>query len=285
MGPVDGLGLGGGVPPRVEQDAVVGLGQVEPKPAGLQADQEDLGVALPELLDGSLAVLGRSIEVRHRNPEALDDGGGGAEEPGELAEDEDLVALGHHVLHHLREQLELGRGDTGVRRVDQADVERRLAQQREGPEDLEPVAVHVVEETEDLAALAVQVGVVDLPVLGAEFDLEHLLGLLGQLSRHDLLGAPQHEGPDPVAQLDEALGVLALLDGCGVVLLEPLGRPEEARGADGEERPELEQVVLHRGAGDGHLERNREHAGSPARLGGGVLHELGLVQEQARPRH
>ena len=39
--PVDGLRLGGRVPPRVEQDAVVGLGQVQAEPAGLEADQED----------------------------------------------------------------------------------------------------------------------------------------------------------------------------------------------------------------------------------------------------
>ena len=38
---VDGLGLGGGVPPRVEEEDVVGLGEVEPEAAGLEADEED----------------------------------------------------------------------------------------------------------------------------------------------------------------------------------------------------------------------------------------------------
>ena len=64
---------------------------------------------------------------------------------------------------------------------------------------------------------------------------------------------------------------------------ELLGRAEQAGGSDGEQRPELEQVVLHGRARDGHLELGREHAGSPTGLGRVVLDELRLVEEQARP--
>ena len=46
VGAVDGLGLGGRVPPRVEQEAVVGLGEVQAEAAGLEADQEDRVVAV-----------------------------------------------------------------------------------------------------------------------------------------------------------------------------------------------------------------------------------------------
>ena len=36
VGAIDGLRLGRGVPPRVEQEAVVGFGEVEPEPAALR---------------------------------------------------------------------------------------------------------------------------------------------------------------------------------------------------------------------------------------------------------
>lgn len=39
---VDRLGLGGGVPPGVQQEAVVGLCQVQAEAAGLQADADGL---------------------------------------------------------------------------------------------------------------------------------------------------------------------------------------------------------------------------------------------------
>ena len=40
-----------GVPPRVEQEHVVGLGEGQPEPAGLQADQEHRGFSGAEALD------------------------------------------------------------------------------------------------------------------------------------------------------------------------------------------------------------------------------------------
>ena len=49
VGAVDRLRLDRRVPPRVEHEDVVGLGQVEPEAAGLQADQEHRAVAVLEL--------------------------------------------------------------------------------------------------------------------------------------------------------------------------------------------------------------------------------------------
>ena len=61
--PVDGLGLGRRVPPRVEQEDVVGLGEGQSDPAGLEADQEDRGRTRAERLDDGLPVAGRAVEV------------------------------------------------------------------------------------------------------------------------------------------------------------------------------------------------------------------------------
>ena len=53
VGAVDGLGFDGGVPPGVEEEDVVGAGEVEAQAAGFERDEEEArgGVVL-ELLDG-----------------------------------------------------------------------------------------------------------------------------------------------------------------------------------------------------------------------------------------
>ena len=60
---VDGLRLDGGVPPRVEHEDVVGLGQGQPDSAGLEADQEHAGVALLEARRSPRPVAGAAVEV------------------------------------------------------------------------------------------------------------------------------------------------------------------------------------------------------------------------------
>ena len=56
VGAVDGLRLDGRVPPRVEQDDVVGLDEVEPDTARLERDEERWRVAGAELVDDGSAV-------------------------------------------------------------------------------------------------------------------------------------------------------------------------------------------------------------------------------------
>src|SRR6266498_2246088 len=56
VGAVDRLVLGGGVPPGVEQEAVVGLGEVEAEAAGLEADQEHRVGAALEAVEHAIAL-------------------------------------------------------------------------------------------------------------------------------------------------------------------------------------------------------------------------------------
>src|SRR6185436_16107230 len=60
---VGGLSLGGGVPPGVVVDHGVGAGEVEAGTARLEADEEDLGPALLEGVDGALAVGGGARQL------------------------------------------------------------------------------------------------------------------------------------------------------------------------------------------------------------------------------
>ena len=63
VGPVDRLRLGRRVPPGVEDEDVVGLGQRQPEAARLEADEERGGLPFAEAPDDRLPVLRRAVEI------------------------------------------------------------------------------------------------------------------------------------------------------------------------------------------------------------------------------
>ena len=64
VGAVDGLRFDRGVPPGIEQEDVIGRGQIQAEAAGFQADEEQLAVRIVlELLDARLAIAGFAVEV------------------------------------------------------------------------------------------------------------------------------------------------------------------------------------------------------------------------------
>src|SRR5699024_7319345 len=69
---VDGLILGRGVPPRVHEEDIVGLGEVESEAAGLEADEEYGSLPGAERLDDRSAVPRRSVEDDVRDASALE---------------------------------------------------------------------------------------------------------------------------------------------------------------------------------------------------------------------
>src|SRR5260370_221328 len=81
-----GLGLGGRIPPRVEQKAVVGLGEVQPEPTGLEADQENRCVPLLESLNHGCTVTGSPVEIAVGDSLCVESIADPAEETGELTE-------------------------------------------------------------------------------------------------------------------------------------------------------------------------------------------------------
>src|SRR5699024_6117644 len=83
VGAVDGLILGGGVPPRVHEEDVVRLGEVEAEAAGLEADEEHRGLTGPERLDHGPAVPRRPVEDDVGDAAAIEVRGDLVEERGE----------------------------------------------------------------------------------------------------------------------------------------------------------------------------------------------------------
>lgn len=119
-----------------------------------------------------------------------------------------------------------------------------MPQQRDRAQDREPVAVEIVDQAEDLLALALQAGLVQLAVARVELNLERLLLLGGKVSGDELLGAALDQGLDPSPQAREALAVGLAFDRARVLLGEMLRVGKEPRCSDREQRPELGQVVL-----------------------------------------
>jgi hypothetical protein len=145
------------------------------------------------------------------------------------------------------------------------------------------LSVQVVDQPEHLLPLTLQMRLVEPLVPRVQLDLDHLLLLRRQLGRHDVLGPAQHDRPDPPPQLGQPGRVALPLDRPPVVLREPVSGREQAGGGDGQQRPQVHQAVLQRGAGDRQFERSRDPAGTGMGLGPVVLDELGLVEHQTRP--
>jgi len=197
------------------------------------------------------------------------------------------------LLHVLEQHIQLRRRRIVDILFDQPGRQREHPEHGERAEHDEPVAVEVGEQTQHLLPLALQHGVVDGPVRGAEIDEQLLHLLLGQIARDQLFGASQHERSDAVAQPLEpplaewsallVLGHLAPLDRLDVLLAEAALRREEPRRGQREQRPQVSQAVLERRAGDGDRDDRSQLGDRLVHLRRGVLHELRLVDDHARP--
>src|SRR5271157_6202505 len=106
VGPVDRLRLGGRVPPRVEQEAVVGFGQVQPEPAGLEADQEHRVRAVLEAPQHRGPVPRLAVQVAIPDAGRVEPLADVGEEPGELAEDESTVPACGYILDLIEQRVD-----------------------------------------------------------------------------------------------------------------------------------------------------------------------------------
>ena len=282
VGAVHGLVLGGGVPPRVQEEAVVGLREVDAEAAGLKAHQEHRGLPAAERVEGRGAVPGAAVQVGVGDPGLVQPPGHDLEEARELAEHQGAVALLQQLGELLEEDVQLGGGRGGLG-VHQGGVQGEHAQRGEGLEDREAVPVEVAQQPQDLGTLALQPAVVRGAVLGVEPHGQHVLELGWQLQVHVRLGAAQHERPHAGAQPGQGVRVHRAFDGPLVVLGEALLGREQPRCGQGQQRPQLREAVLHGGAGDGQAGAGPQVLHGAVGLGPRVLHELRLVHDHAGP--
>ena len=146
-----------------------------------------------------------------------------AEEGGELAEDQRLVALPDDLGQVGQQHLHLRRRHAGVRLVQQGRVQAQPAEQGQGAQHGEAVPLQVVDQAQHLLPLPLQMGLVEPLVSRMQLDLDHLLLLGRQLGRDAVLGPPQQERSDASAELVQAGRIPVPLDRSAVVLGEPVG--------------------------------------------------------------
>jgi hypothetical protein len=132
VGAIDSLGFYGGIPPRIEDEDVVGGRQVQTDAARLQADEEERlrGIFLKPR-DAGGPILDVTIEVLVLDPRRVEALAQDREEAGELREHERLVAFGSNLLEARQQHVELrGRlGDATL--VDEAGMAGGLPQPQE----------------------------------------------------------------------------------------------------------------------------------------------------------
>ena len=284
VGAIGGLVLDGGVPPGVEEDDLGGGGEVEAGTAGLQGDEEDVGLAGLETVDlgAALGGGGAAVEVADAEALGLDEGADVADKLGELGEDEDATALLAQLGEELEETVDLG----GARRggvVDEAGGARDLAEAGQRREDAEAeLLLGAVVGGQRLEGRDAD-GLVAAALVGAELDVDAHLGAGREVGRDLGLHAAEQEGPHHAGEGEAALGVAVALDGGGEAPAEGRRGAEEARHDDAEEAPELGEAVLDGCAGEGDAGVRLEGRRRLRALGVGVLHGLGLVEDDGGP--
>ena len=115
MRAVGGLVFDGRVPPGVEVDDVVGLGEVEAEAARLEADEEYRRIAFLEILDGGGALAGGlpAVEVFVGDPRIVQSRSDDGQEFNELAEYKNFMAISQDLPQQCHEGIELGAGQIG----------------------------------------------------------------------------------------------------------------------------------------------------------------------------
>ena len=269
VGAVGGLVLDGGVPPTVVVDDVRGLGEGEAEGAGAEGENEEAGARVAgEGLDLGATLRGGEATVKEGDgaAEALRERGleGGAD-TGVLGEEECGFAAGEDVVEERQEGEEFAGG-----RVFEA-VTGAIADKFETGEEGEDSAVAVVGGTGVLGQSEVVGGGLGIGEGGVV-----LLGDAGgQVGEDGGVGleAAEEEVGDGAA---EAVGV-------GVTLGEVAAGTEEVGVEEVEDGPEVVETILDGGAGEGEAVRGREGAGGLGLAGGGVLDELGLIEDKGLP--
>jgi hypothetical protein len=147
------------------------------------------------------------------------------EEARELTEHQRAMAAGDYVVELFDERVELRAGNGIMLGIHERGVEAQKTQPGDGPKDRDPVALEVVEQSQDSLALALEVRVVHLAVTRMQLDLERLLLLGREFGGHELLGSP----------LEQRLNASSLLG-------EPLRVWEEAGCGECQQRPQLDEI-------------------------------------------
>ena len=184
VGAINGLGFGGGIPPRIVEDNVAGGGEVKAGAGGFEGEKKDGdgGIGL-EFFHEFLTVFGLAGEGEMGDGLAGEFVGDEAEHCQELGEDEDLVVFLDQGPELIEESFHLGAGGGFFPAPGyEAGVAAYLPEAEEGLEDIETGLVEGVfaGEAENEAAGFFEFGAVEGGLGAIERAVEFLLGAGGE---------------------------------------------------------------------------------------------------------
>ena len=247
---VGGLLLGRGVPPGVGVDDHARAREVQARAARLERHQEHGHVVAVELVHQFHAVLLRrlprdGIEGDACLVEALRDQ---AQEAGELAEDERLLAAFHGACHQFHDGIEL-RAVAAIVLEQQTRVAAQLAQLHEFGKHLHAGNVFacitfrltllaLAALAGQLLAQALLVSMIELQLLALHGGVHDAFQLVGQVGEHIGLAAPEQKRPHDGAQAGGNV-LFAAHDGQLEAFVEARVRPQKARHQEVEDAPQL----------------------------------------------
>ena len=290
-GPVGGLVLYRRVPPAIEVEHVRGRCEVESGAAGPQREEKHpRPVRRREALHHPVAFHLGGATVKEHDFGAQAFGEKRAEDVphfGELGKNQGPLADGEDFLHHLREPG--GLAGATLDRSAVAQVVRRviadLLQPRQHRENQSAASDprRTLHRTQHL----VQHCLIESRLFTREVAVHDHLQLLGEVADDIRVGleAPQQERLHEPAQPLAAVRVAVALDGNGVAASEFRPGAKIARIQGVEDRPELRETVLQRGAGERHSRVGAQGAHGARLEGDGILQILCLVEDDPFPSH
>jgi len=246
---IDGLCLDGGIPPGIEDEDVIGGGEVQPESARLEADEEDAAIRVGlKAVDVFFSFSGLAIEVLVDDTaifEMLADDG---EHAGELGEDEGLVSLGEEFLEMEEEDVELGAGFLFVRLVQETGMAAGLSQSEECFEDVDfrfgqTVAFDDAEKR--LAVMIPEFGI-ELGLFFAHAAEDGLLDFFGEFVCDLDFRASEDEGPEGFREHGARFRTVEI-----AVRLEERGASEHAGVEEFEDGPEIPEMIFDGGSAEG----------------------------------
>ena len=199
VGSVGRLILHGGVPPRVKMDHVVGGGKVEPLPARLQADEEEIALARLECSHSRLAFpVGRgAVQILISVSGGIEQAAGLGKAAHELAEHQRLVSAPHEFFHQFHKSRELRAREAGAG-IDERGGAAGPAQFHQLGQDAEFLGTFGIlllgglQRGEGVTAQRL----VESPFIVGEIHFDNLFRARGKFRKDFTFGAAQDEGPD-----------------------------------------------------------------------------------------
>jgi hypothetical protein len=285
VGAVDGLGFDSGIPPGVEQEDVIGGGEVKAEAAGFEADEEEFAVGVVlEAVDLRLAFVGAAVEVFVIDAVFIEVLAEDAEHFGELRKDERLVSFFEDFPDLREEHIEFGAGAVGFGRIDEAGVDGGLTEAEERFEDMDLGAIDadVVDLFEEEGAVVIAEVVVLFALFGFELAVEGLLKLGREVFGDPIFGAAEDERAKGLGE--ELFGDRVRVAAGAAGHAEHGCAAEHAGVEEFEETPQFAEVVFDGRAAESKTLFGLDKSGGFGGRGLGVFDGLGFVEDAAIKR-